>query len=50
MEKGVPPGPLLGKLKSGENITLPNGKVVLAEEVRLPDKIGPVILGKHTFN
>ncbi|XP_076274808.1 ribonuclease Z isoform X1 [Rhynchophorus ferrugineus] len=42
--KGVPPGPLLGKLKNGEDITLPNGNVVRSSEVCDPDDPGPVFL------
>jgi len=33
VDLGVPPGPLLGKLKLGEDVTLPNGKVVKSSEV-----------------
>lgn len=43
-EKKVPPGPLLGKLKNGIDITLPDGSVVLANEVRAPDDHGPVFI------
>ncbi|XP_040574046.1 ribonuclease Z, mitochondrial [Lepeophtheirus salmonis] len=41
LDKGVPPGPLLGKLKQGEDIVLENGETVFAADVRdqnLPDK------------
>ncbi|CAG7725545.1 unnamed protein product [Allacma fusca] len=34
VEKGVPPGPLLGELKAGRDITLKNGTVVCAKDVR----------------
>lgn len=44
VEKGIPPGPLLGKLKSGIDITLPNGQTVRAAEVKGPDDPGPVFL------
>lgn len=46
VDKGVPPGPLLGKLKNGEDIILANGETVLAADVRDPDDPGPVILGE----
>lgn len=45
VEMGVPPGPLLGKLKAGNDVTLSNGKVVKAEDVRSPDCPGPVFIG-----
>ncbi|ODM99911.1 Ribonuclease Z, mitochondrial [Orchesella cincta] len=44
VEFGVPAGPLLGKLKSGQNVTLPNGNVVKADDVRSPDCPGPVFI------
>lgn len=47
IEKRVPPGPLLGQLKSGKDITLPDGTVVLSKDVCFPDDPGPVMLGKH---
>lgn len=45
VERGVPPGPLLGKLKNGEDVTLPDGTIVYANDVRDPDDPGPVFLG-----
>lgn len=42
---GVPPGPLLGRLKSGEDVTLANGKVVKTADVCDPDDPGPVFIG-----
>ncbi|XP_033155331.1 ribonuclease Z, mitochondrial [Drosophila mauritiana] len=33
VEQGVPPGPLLGQLKNGNDITLPDGKVVRSVDV-----------------
>uniref|UniRef100_U5EN23 Zinc phosphodiesterase ELAC protein 2 n=1 Tax=Corethrella appendiculata TaxID=1370023 RepID=U5EN23_9DIPT len=44
VDKGVPPGPLLGQLKSGIDITLPDGTVVKAEDVREPSDPGPVFI------
>lgn len=43
---GVPPGPLLGKLKGGEDVTLGNGVVVRSVDVRDPDDPGPVFIGR----
>lgn len=44
VEKGVPPGPLLGRLKSGEDVELEDGSVVKSVEVCFPDDPGPVFL------
>ncbi|XP_069692325.1 ribonuclease Z, mitochondrial isoform X2 [Periplaneta americana] len=44
VERGVPPGPLLGKLKAGEDITLADGTLVKSADVRLPDDPGPVFI------
>lgn len=41
---GVPKGPLLGKLKNGESITLDNGTVIHADDVREPSDPGPIFL------
>ncbi|XP_071519482.1 ribonuclease Z, mitochondrial-like [Panulirus ornatus] len=41
---GVPPGPLLGELKRGQDVTLPNGTVVKAANVTGPDDPGPVFI------
>lgn len=41
MALGIPPGPLYGKLKRGEQITLPNGK-----RVNGADLCGPVQMGR----
>ncbi|XP_044758744.1 ribonuclease Z, mitochondrial isoform X2 [Coccinella septempunctata] len=41
---GVPPGPLLGKLKAGQEVVLENGKVIKPEEVCDPDDPGPVFI------
>ncbi|KAJ1477720.1 hypothetical protein T484DRAFT_1820165 [Baffinella frigidus] len=40
---GVPLGPLLGQLKKGQNVTLPCGKVVRAEECVSPSEAGAVV-------
>lgn len=45
VEKGVPPGPLLGQLKNGIDITLPNGNIVKASDVITPGDPGPVFIG-----
>lgn len=46
VKNGVPPGPLLGLLKNGEDVTLQNGTVVKSVDVCEPDDPGPVFLGK----
>lgn len=43
---GVPKGPLLGKLKNGETVTLDDGKIVRPEDVCEPDDPGPIFFGK----
>lgn len=45
VERGVPPGPLLGRLKSGEDITLNDGSVVKSSDVTSPSDPGPVFIG-----
>lgn len=45
VEKGVTPGPLLGQLKAGNDITLPDGTVVLSKDVCTPPIPGPTFLG-----
>lgn len=42
---GVPKGPLLGRLKNGETLTLDNGLTVKPDDVREPDDPGPIFLG-----
>ncbi|XP_011496822.1 PREDICTED: ribonuclease Z, mitochondrial [Ceratosolen solmsi marchali] len=41
---GVEPGPNLGLLKSGLDITLPNGKIVKSEEVTSKTERGPLFI------
>lgn len=41
---GVPPGPLLGELKSGRDVTLPNGTVVKSSDVVSPEEPGPIFV------
>lgn len=45
LKLGVPKGPLLGKLKNGETITLEDGATIHPENVREPDDPGPIFLG-----
>lgn len=40
MEKGVPRGPLWGRLQQGEDITLDNGEIVKSNEVVGPNRSG----------
>lgn len=44
LEKGVRPGPLLGQLKAGVDITLPDGTVVLSKDVCSPATPGPTFI------
>lgn len=44
VDKGVRPGPLLGRLKNGYDVTLPNGSIVKADEVRGPPSPGSVFV------
>jgi ribonuclease Z len=46
VDRGVPPGPLLGQLKNGLDVTLPDGTVVKSADVTLPDDQGPVFICK----
>jgi len=39
VEMGVPPGPLLGKLKNGEDVTLESGVVVKSKDVCDPEEL-----------
>lgn len=47
VDKGVPSGPLLGYLKAGKDIALPDGTVVLSSEVTSPMDPGPVFIGTN---
>jgi len=44
LEKGVKPGPLLGQLKAGVDITLPDGTIVLSKDVCSPATPGPTFI------
>ncbi|XP_046959324.1 ribonuclease Z, mitochondrial isoform X2 [Vanessa cardui] len=44
VELGVKPGPLLGQLKSGQDVVLPDGKLVRSKDVKTPDDPGPVFI------
>lgn len=46
VDKGVPPGPLLGQLKNGFDVVLPNGTTVMSKDVRGPDDPGPKFVCK----
>lgn len=46
VKHNVPPGPLLGLLKSGKDITLPDGTLVKSCDVTSPDDPGPIFIGK----
>lgn len=49
VQLGVPPGPLLGKLKAGEEVVLENGRVIKPEEVCEPNDLGPIFIGEQIF-
>lgn len=44
VELGVKPGPMLGQLKSGQDVVLPDGTLVLSKDVKTPDDPGPVFI------
>lgn len=43
LKLGVPKGPMLGKLKSGEDVTLEDGTIVYSKDVTAPPKKGFVV-------
>lgn len=45
VKMGVRPGPILGKLKAGQDVELENGTIVRSTDVCEPDDAGPVFLG-----
>lgn len=50
VERNVPPGPLFGKLKSKQDITLPDGTVIKWMDVTHPDTPGSTFLGKYNLS
>lgn len=44
VDKGVPPGPLLGRLKNGFDVNLPDGSTVRADDVRGQAQPGSVFI------
>ncbi|KAJ8727934.1 hypothetical protein PYW08_016319 [Mythimna loreyi] len=44
VDRGVKPGPLLGQLKSGLDVMLPDGTLVMSKDVKTPDDPGPVFI------
>lgn len=48
LEKGVKPGPILGQLKAGMDVTLPDGTIVLSKDVCSPATPGPTFIGMST--
>ncbi|XP_014614352.1 PREDICTED: ribonuclease Z, mitochondrial [Polistes canadensis] len=44
LAKGIKPGPILGLLKNGENVTLDDGTIVRNDEVCSPKKKGPTFV------
>lgn len=45
VEFGVKPGPMLGMLKNGQDVVLPDGTLVRSKDVKTPDDPGPVFIG-----
>lgn len=50
VESRVPPGPLLGQLKNGFDVTLEDGTTVMSKDVRGPDDPGPKFICKFPFS
>ncbi len=44
IERGLPPGPAYKKLKLGESVTTPEGRVIQPEDVMGPPQIGPTFV------
>nr|AGC92712.2 Ribonuclease Z-like protein [Heliconius erato] len=44
VEFGVKPGPMLGMLKNGQDVVLPDGTLVRSKDVKTPDDPGPVFI------
>ncbi|KAG7303022.1 hypothetical protein JYU34_013030 [Plutella xylostella] len=44
VSRGVRPGPMLGQLKAGHDVVLPDGTIVLSKDVKTPDDPGPVFI------
>lgn len=44
VKAGITPGPLLGELKRGKDVTLEDGRVVFAADVTAPDDPGPIFI------
>lgn len=45
IDHGVPPGPLLDKLKNGMDVTIPDGTIVRSKDVVLPDRPKTTFIG-----
>ncbi len=44
IELKVPPGPLLGKLKAGEDVILPDNRLIKSKDVIGPEEKGPIFI------
>ncbi|XP_015127939.1 ribonuclease Z, mitochondrial isoform X2 [Diachasma alloeum] len=44
VEKGVTPGPILGDLKAGKDVTLPDGTIIKSSDVCDPEIPGPIFI------
>lgn len=40
---------MLGQLKSGQDVVLPDGTLVLSKDVKTPDDPGPVFIGNGIY-